>query len=224
MASRRKAADLVRQGLVEVNGQVTDNVALDVQPEDEVRFQGKKLEAPDQFTTIILNKPAGVICSRSDPHNPDTVMDCLPANLRETLKPVGRLDKDTTGLLLLTDDGNLAQKLAHPRHGVEKTYRVRVRGNASDASLETLRKGVQLEDGPTAPAKIKRLRYIPDSRETELEIIIHEGRNRQVKRMCETVGHRVTGLSRVAYGPLRLGNLGRGMWRPLTRAELRSLS
>lgn len=221
VASRRGAAEVVQSGHVEVNGVVTTNVAQGIEPTDQVRVRGKVVKPPAEKLVIVLNKPAGVVCSRSDPHNPETVYDCLRPEQRQHVKPVGRLDKETTGLLLMTDDGDLAFRLTHPRYGVEKTYRVTLVGHISDEAVQALRRGVDLDDGPTAPARVRVLER--DAQRSDIEMTIHEGRNRQVRRMCELVGHRIIVLSRIAYGPLTLGQLRPGESRLLTDGELASL-
>ena len=221
VASRRASGGIVQSGAVAVNGQITTNVAHQVEDGDQVTVNGR-LVALAQTAYLMLHKPAGVVSSRSDPHNPETVLDCVPAELRNRVKPVGRLDKDATGLLLLTDDGALAHRLTHPRYGVDKTYVARVRGQIAPAIVDRLEKGVVLEDGKTAPA---RVRIVGKTRQfTTLEITIHEGRNRQVKRMCQAVGHRVESLHRIQFGPLPLDPaLPAGTTRPLTPAELAAL-
>ena len=223
VASRRGAADLVQRALVQVNGQVTTNVAYQVQPGDQVICDGKPLAAPSETRVLLLHKPAGAVCSLRDPHNPRTVLDCLPPEMRAGLKPVGRLDKQTTGLLLLTDDGDLAFRLTHPRYKIPKTYRATVEGEVSDEAVSRLSEGVLLEDGPTAPADIRRVRYDAPRGQTVLDLRIHEGRNRQVRRMCEAVGCGVRRLARTEYGPLGLGRLKPGEYRVLTPAEVRHL-
>lgn len=221
VASRRGAAEVVRSGLVAVNGQTSTNVALQVEPGDEVTVEGRRIESAGPLY-YLLNKPAGVVCSRSDPHNPETVLDCLPAAARAKVKPVGRLDKDATGVLLLTDDGDLAFRLTHPRYGVDKTYVAKVRGKVTERTAEKLAAGVVLDDGPTSPAQVRILSA--SSAGSNLEITIHEGRNRQVKRMCEAVGHRVEQLRRTRFGPLALDRqLGRGQARELSAGELAAL-
>ena len=163
-----------------------------------------------------LHKPAGVVSTARDTHGRPTVVDLVPVAAR--LYPVGRLDADSTGLILLTDDGDLAHRLTHPRFEVPKTYVARVGGGpVTDAALRTLREGVALDDGRTAPAHVRRLRR------DVLELRIHEGRKRQVRRMCEAVGHPVRSLQRVAFGPLALGDLREGAHRRLTEAEVRGL-
>jgi pseudouridine synthase len=221
VASRRHAADLVRAGVVEVNGVATTNVALEIGPDDRVCVRGRRVCPAARSATLMLNKPPGLVCSRRDPHNPRTVYECLPLDLRSRVKPVGRLDKETTGLLLLTDDGALAYRLMHPRYGVEKTYRVVLEGVVADDVVAILREGIQLDDGPTSPARVRVLRR--EKGRSEIEITIHEGRNRQVRRMCEAVGHRVLRLERTNYGPISLGVLKRGETRPLTDKEISAL-
>jgi pseudouridine synthase len=223
VASRRGAADLVREGLVTVNGEATTNVSLSVEPTDTVTFRGEPVAPPSESRVLLLYKPAGQVCSRRDPHNPHTVLDNLPPDLASHLLPVGRLDKATTGLLLLTDDGDLAFRLTHPRYELDKTYRATVEGFPPEAALRALREGVTLEDGVTSPARVRTIPQRGSDNTTVLEITIHEGRNRQVRRMCEAVGHRVLRLERIAYGPLTLRGLKGGEWRPLSGEELRAL-
>ena len=163
----------------------------------------------------MLHKPSGVVTTASDPQRRRTVLDLVESPQR--VYPVGRLDRDTTGLLLLTNDGELANRLAHPRHGVDKTYVAEVEGDPPPEALRRLAEGVELDDGPTAPARARRLEA------GRLELVIHEGRNRQVRRMCEAVGHPVRRLHRTAYGPLELGTLAPGLWRPLTAEEVAAL-
>jgi 23S rRNA pseudouridine2605 synthase len=224
VASRRGAGDFVQAGRVAVNGAVTDNMALGIGPDDTVTVDGRVVRPPEAASVWVLNKPAGVVCSRRDPHNPRTVLDSLPPAERRRLVPVGRLDKDTTGLLLLTDDGELMQRLTHPSHGIDKTYRITVGGLVSDESLGKLRAGIELDDGITAAARARIVTR--HAEKTILNLTIHEGRNRQVKRMCDAIGHSLRVLERVAYGPLRLdalGDLARGQARPLTPGELLAL-
>jgi len=220
VASRRKAGDIVEQGLVAVNGEPTDNPALQVGDGDTVTVRGETVRPPQGTLVLVLNKPKGLICSRGDPHNPRTVYEALPLDLRRRVKAVGRLDMNTTGLLLFTDDGELAHRLTHPSFGVEKTYQATVRGKVMAPTLQALRDGVELDDGPTAPAEVRLIKHLPRSNQSVIEITIHEGRNRQVRRMCEAVDHRAVLLERTAYGPLNLDeNLKPGDVRPLTEEE-----
>jgi 23S rRNA pseudouridine2605 synthase len=180
-----------------------------------VALDGEPL-APEPREVYALNKPPGVVSTAKDTHGRRTVVEFVPSERR--LYPVGRLDADTTGLILLTNDGDLANQLTHPSFEVEKTYRATVEPTpVSEAALRSLREGVELEDGRTAPAKVRQLEP------GELEITIHEGRKRQVRRMCEAVGHRVAALERTAFGPLRLERLAEGDFRRLTPAEVERL-
>jgi 23S rRNA pseudouridine2605 synthase len=214
VASRRAAEDLVRAGRVSVGGEVVRDPARDV-PEgaSDVTVSGRPVaaEAP---VVIALHKPAGVVSTAQDTHGRPTVVDLVgEAGVR--LYPVGRLDADTTGLLLLTNDGELANLLTHPRHEVSKTYRAEVHGGrVSPGSLRALREGVHLDDGVTLPAKVTQ------PRPGVLMLTLREGRKRQVKRMCQAVGHRVKRLERVSFGPLALGDLAEGTSRRLTPEEI----
>ncbi|MHB8241384.1 MAG: pseudouridine synthase [Solirubrobacteraceae bacterium] len=213
VASRRSAEKLIAEGRVSVGGKIVTDPARDVDDESGVVVDGRALSGPEPRVIYALNKPVGVVSSAGDTHGRPTVVDLVPAQgLR--LYPVGRLDIDTSGLILLTNDGELANRLMHPRFEVPKTYRATVRGGPLGAdALDALRAGVQLEDGPTAPAKVRRV----SSR--EIELTISEGRNRQVRRMCEAVGHPVLELQRIRFGPLALGGLEPGAHRRLREAE-----
>ena len=213
IASRRKADELIKAGRVLVNGE-PGQLNTVVEQADRVEVDGRKI-APQQLAVILLNKPVGHVTTASDPHGRRTVVEIVPSNPR--VVPVGRLDVDTTGALLLTNDGALANTLAHPRYGVEKTYVAEVEGEPTDDALKKLRKGVELEDGTTAPAKAKLLGR------NRVELTIHEGRNHQVKRMLEAVGHPVRRLHRSRYAGLTLAGLEPGDWRPLTRQEIARL-
>ncbi|HEV3000015.1 MAG TPA: pseudouridine synthase [Solirubrobacteraceae bacterium] len=214
VASRRAAEEIVRAGRVTVGGDVVTDPARDVGDSDAVTVDGRRVSGAEERVVWALNKPAGVVATARDTHGRRTVVDLVEAG-GARLYPVGRLDADSTGLILLTNDGDLANALTHPRYEVPKTYRVRVaRTPVSDRAVRRLREGVQLEDGLTAPARVRR-----DGRDV-LEITIHEGRNRQVRRMCEAVGHPVVSLERIAFGPLRLGDLPPGRARRLSGSEL----
>jgi 23S rRNA pseudouridine2605 synthase len=214
VASRRKAEEIIAKGLVTVGGEVVTDPARDVGDADDVRVNGTPVAAEAREVWAV-NKPAGVVSTAREPGSRRAVVDLVETEAR--LYPVGRLDADTTGLLLLTNDGELANRLTHPRYEVPKTYRVRLRALISDRDLERLRGGVELEDGPTAPAQVRRLG------EREVEITIREGRNRQVRRMAEAVGNEVVGLRRVSFGPLRLGGLKEGKARRLSEDEIARL-
>jgi 23S rRNA pseudouridine2605 synthase len=216
VASRRASETIIRAGRVTVSGETVTDPAREVGPDDAVTVDGKPVSAAHDRVVYALNKPAGVVSTARDPQGRPTVVTMVPQT--ERLYPVGRLDIDTTGLILLTNQGELAHRLTHPSFEVEKTYRAVVGGPAlEERALRALREGVELEDGRSAPARVRRV-----SADT-LEITIHEGRKRQVKRMCEAVGHPVKRLERVGFGPLRLGELPRGRWRKLSDAEVEAL-
>jgi 23S rRNA pseudouridine2605 synthase len=212
VASRRAAERLIADGRVTVGDEVVTNPATDVDGEVRVAVDGRPVE-PEPREVHALNKPPGVVSTARDTHGRPTVVELVRS--RRRLYPVGRLDADSTGLILLTNDGELADLLTHPRYGVEKVYRARVEPKRVSArALKALREGVDLEDGRSAPAKVRQV--APGL----LEITLREGRKRQVRRMCEAVGHRVVELERVAFGPLGLRGLERGRSRRLKPAEV----
>ena len=215
IASRRASEALVADGRVTVDGAVITDPARDVTGEEAIAVDGELVRGPGARVVYALHKPAGVLSTAADTHGRPTVVDLVPTGQR--LYPVGRLDADSTGLILLTNDGDLAYALTHPRFEVPRTYRARVDGRPSERALRALREGVMLDDGRTAPAQVRLVGA------HELELTIHEGRKRQVRRMCEAVGHRVVELRRVAFGPLRLGDLTSGRHRRLTAAEVQRL-
>jgi len=214
VASRRKAEEIIAKGVVTVGGEVVTDPARDVGEGDDVRVNGKPVAAEAREVWIV-NKPAGVVSTAREPGDRPAVVELVRTSAR--LYPVGRLDADSTGLLLLTNDGELANQLTHPRFEVPKTYRARLRAPIADRDLERLRRGVELEDGPTAPAQVRRLA------EREIEIVLREGRNRQVRRMLEAVGNEVLGLQRVKFGPLNLDTLQVGRARRLSEEEISEL-
>lgn len=215
VASRRASEGLVAAGRVTVGDERVRDPARDVDERSAVAVDGIAV-APEPREVHALNKPAGVVSTASDTHGRPTVVELVDSDRR--LYPVGRLDADSTGLLVLTNDGALAQRLTHPRYGVEKVYRARVvPARVTGRSLRALRAGVELDDGPTAPADAELIEP------GVIELTIGEGRKRQVRRMVEAVGHRVTALERVAFGPLRLGRLAPGSARRLSEAEVEAL-
>jgi len=220
VASRRSAEALIAAGRVRVGGEIVTDPARDVDEHSDVSVDGRALTGPEPRVLYALHKPVGVLSTARDTHGRPTVLDLVPADgLR--LYPVGRLDRDSSGLLLLTNDGGLANRLTHPRYEIPKTYRARLGGGKlSDASLRRLRAGVQLEDGRTAPAQVRRV-GAPGA--NTIELTIHEGRNRQVRRMCQAVGHPVLELVRTQFGPLALAGLPAGSYRRLTDAEIERL-
>jgi 23S rRNA pseudouridine2605 synthase len=213
VASRRAAEEIVRAGRVTIDDVQVVDPARDVGASHIVALDGKRVRVEQARAVYAVNKPRGVVSTARDPQGRRTVVALVPSQLR--LYPVGRLDADSTGLILLTNDGELAHRLMHPSFEVPKTYRARVfSAPVRPAALAALRSGVELEDGRTSPARVSRIS--PDT----IELTIHEGRKRQVKRMCEAVGHRVAALERVGFGPLVLGDLRPGAYRRLGRAEV----
>ncbi|ODA40414.1 pseudouridine synthase [Desulfosporosinus sp. BG] len=231
VASRRHAERLIIDGRVTVNGEKILALGTKVRIQDYIEVDGHPVQRSERLYYYLFNKPISVITSASDPQGRPTVVD-LMKDAPVRVYPVGRLDYDTSGLLVLTNDGELAHRLMHPSYGVEKTYRVWVQGSVSINALEELRKGVLLEDGNTAPAKVKRLSGVAketkvNSKEGQLEILevtIHEGRNRQIRRMFAALGYLVVKLERVSFGPLTLEKtLQLGNYRALTVKEVKEL-
>ena len=214
VASRRAAEALIARGRVTVGGEVVTDPARSVGEDDDVRVDGGRVE-PEPREVWVLNKPAGVVSTAKEPGQRRAVVDLVDSGAR--LYPVGRLDADSTGLLLLTNDGELANRLTHPRYGVPKTYRAELRRPPADRDLRRLERGVRLEDGPTQPAGVRR------TGEREIEITLREGRNRQVRRMVEAVGNEVRHLERIRLGSLELGPLEPGRSRRLGEDEVRRL-
>jgi 23S rRNA pseudouridine2605 synthase len=214
IASRRGADDLIKAGRVRVNDSLGE-LNTYVHPGDRVEVDGRQVTA-QSLKYVLLHKPAGAVTTARDPQGRPTVVD-LVEEIPERVVPVGRLDADTTGALLLTNDGPLAHRLAHPRYGVEKVYEVDVEGEPDDAALQQLAEGVDLDDGRTAPAKVRRLGS------AKLELTLHEGRKHQVKRMGEAVGHPVVRLHRSRYAGLTVEGLEPGAWRKLEPSEVKRL-
>ncbi len=214
VASRRKAEEIISKGVVTVAGQVVTDPARDVGEGDDVRVNGVPVGAETREVWAV-NKPAGVVSTAREPGERRAVVELVDSKAR--LYPVGRLDADSTGLLLLTNDGALANQLTHPKYEVPKTYRARLAKPVKERELKRLSEGIELEDGPTAPAEVRRVNV------HEIEIVLREGRNRQVRRMVEAVGNRVVALRRIAFGPLRLGSLKEGHSRRLSGTEIHEL-
>lgn len=217
VCSRRKAEDLLRDRRVHVNGQLAtlgDQADLDV---DTIEVDGHPLRTAPQARVLLLNKPPGVICSCRDPQRRRTVLELLPPDLREGLHPVGRLDAESRGALLLSNQGELTLKLTHPRYNHRKTYRVTVAGLPSEKQLIQWRRGVVLDGTVTRPAEVNLVKKSPQA--SVLEVILREGRNRQIRRVALSLGHRVLDLQRIAIGTLTLGSMREGCWRELSRQE-----
>jgi 23S rRNA pseudouridine2605 synthase len=225
VVSRRAAEALILQGRVSVNGTPVTSLGSKADPaSDTIAVDGRKIKTAVPLRYVLVNKPVGMVTTRSDPERRPTVLELVPPGLGY-LYPVGRLDYDSEGLLLLTNDGDLAARLTHPRHEVPKVYRVRVRGVPGPEAIERLARGIPLDGHRTAPAKVRVVKRFDSPRggDAIVELTLREGRNRQVRRMCEAVGHPVMTLGRVAFGPLRDPGLKVGHARELTTAEVRAL-
>lgn len=221
ICSRRAAEQLIREGRVQVNGQTVAEMGIKVTDGDEISVDGQRIGVA-QLHTVLLNKPLGVVTTLSDPEGRSTILDYLPS-YGVQLKPVGRLDMDTEGLLLCTNDGELALRLTHPKYGVEKEYMATVRGVPGDKALKSLREGVFVEGRRTAPAKVDITWEDSRGSSSVLKIVIHEGRKRQVRLMCETVGHPVDKLKRTRIGPLKLRGMRPGECIRLGQKEVQEL-
>lgn len=224
VASRRKAEELIAQGKVKVNGRVVTEMGLKIDPEkDEVSYLDKKISTKDtKMVYIMLHKPVGYVTTAKEQFGRPAVVDLIK-DVKTRIFPVGRLDYDTSGLLLLTNDGDLTYKLTHPKHDVDKTYIAKLYGVPDEGALQKFRRGVVLDGKKTKPARIQILEREKDGRFCTAEIVIHEGRNRQVRKMCESIKHPVAQLQRVATGELKLGDLPKGKYRHLTEKEVKYL-
>src|SRR5437763_2134078 len=211
------------EGRVTVNGAVVRELGTKADAaRDDIRVDGRRIKLPERHRYLLLNKPRGYVTTRSDPERRPTVIDLL-RGVHEYVYPVGRLDFDSEGLLILTNDGDLAARLTHPRHGVARVYEARVLGVPDPHDLDRLARGIAIEGRRTQPAEIKILPHGREARDATLVVTIREGRNRQVRNMCEAIGHPVTELRRVAIGPIRDAKLKVGQWRELNEAEVRRL-
>jgi len=222
VASRRKAEELIVAGKIKVNGKVVKELGTKIDPKkDEVFYLDKKISKKEvEMVYILLHKPEGYVTTTKEQFGRPGVMD-LVKGINARIFPVGRLDYDTSGLLLLTNDGDLTYKLTHPKHDVDKTYIAKVYGTPDDMDLQKFRRGVFIDGRRTKPAKIQILEK--GERQSKLEIVIHEGRNRQVRKMCEAIKHPVAQLKRVATGDLKMGDLPKGKYRHLTAKEVKYL-
>ncbi len=220
IASRRKADELIQNGNVKVNGAVLKEPGYEVKPEDKVEVNGSLIASSQKMEYVLINKPLGMVTTVSDDRDRATVMDVV-ADIDARLFPVGRLDYNTSGALIMTNDGDLAYRLTHPKHEVYKTYRARVSGILSAEKVSRLRKGVDIGGFVTSPARVNIIRGTKHS--TIVEISIHEGKNRQVRKMFKAVGNPVQELTRIAIGEIRLGHLKEGHYRKLNREEIEYL-
>ncbi len=221
VASRRQCEELIKAGQVKVNGTTVSALGMQVDPTvDHIELAGKRVENKPPAVYLLLNKPPGYICSAHDPQGRPTVLELIK-DLEERIYPVGRLDFDTSGLIILSNDGEFTNLMIHPRYKIKKTYEAWVRGKVQEKELQPMREGLLLEDGPTAPAEVRLLRQ--DDHKSLLEIVIHEGRKRQIKRMCAAIGHPVIKLQRTGLGFLSISGLGEGQYRHLTEQEIEKL-
>ena len=222
VCSRREAMSMIQSGRVKINGQIQKEPSTQVEGCEEICVDGKKILVQN-YAYIMLHKPPGYTTTKDDPHADKTVLDLLPGQWHH-LSPVGRLDRDSEGLLLLTNDGDFAYRMTHPKFHMDKTYLVRVKGRLTKDSQKQLQQGVLVDNDKTAPCRIEQVRYhdvIPEGGEgTEFQITIHEGRKRQIRLMLRSVGYQVCFLKRVSLGPLTLGDLKMGLWRTLTEDEI----
>jgi 23S rRNA pseudouridine2605 synthase len=223
IASRRAAEKLIAEGRVTVNGETVREMGAKADPaRDDIRVDGRRIKSAERLRYILLCKPAGYVTTRSDPQRRRTVIDLLHG-VKEYVYPVGRLDYDTQGLLLLTNDGDLAARLTHPRHEVDRTYEAYVSGMPDDEAIDHLRRGISLDGRRTLPAEVTLVNKGRRDRTGVLIITIREGRNRQVRRMLEAVGHPVQSLRRIRFGPLTVRGLKPGEWRDLSEGEVEKL-
>ena len=219
VASRRKSVELILQGKVSINGNKVTELGMKIDPsKDIVEYNGKTVKLENQNIYILLNKPIGYVTTVKDQFNRDSVLDLVKTNKR--LVPVGRLDMYTSGALILTNDGDFVYRVTHPKHEIEKTYTVTIVGIVTTEEVEKLKKGVKIENYITKPARVKILKTDKEKNQSRLEITIHEGKNRQVRKMCEAINHKVIALHRSKIGNIEVKNLPLGKWRYLTKSEV----
>ncbi len=222
VASRRKCEELILQGKVKVNNQIVTELGVKVNPEkDIIKFEDKEVKPTSKMVYILLNKPIGYVTTADDQFGRDTVLDLV--KVKERIVPVGRLDMYTSGALILTNDGDFVYKVTHPKHEIEKTYTVTVKGIIKNEEVEQLRKGVKIDDYITKPAKVKILKTDIEKNISRLEIVIHEGKNRQIRKMCESVGRKVLALHRSKIGKIGVKDIELGKWRYLKDREIQEL-
>lgn len=222
IASRRKAEELILEGKVKVNGKIVDELGIKIVPnKDIVEYNGKKVVLEKEYVYILLNKPIGYVTTVKDQFNRDSILDLVKTNKR--IVPVGRLDMYTSGAIILTNDGDFVYKVTHPKHEIEKTYTVTIKGIVKNNEVEELKKGVKIEDYITKPAKVKILKTDEEKNISRLEITIHEGKNRQVRKMCEAIEHKVLALHRSKIAGIGVKDLELGKWRYLTKNEVRKI-
>lgn len=222
IASRRKAEELITSGKISVNGKVITELGTKINPStDKVLYNGKEVKEESKHVYILLNKPIGYVTTAKDQFDRDSVMDLV--KVKERIVPVGRLDMYTSGALILTNDGDFVYQVTHPKHEIEKTYTVTIKGIVTNEEVEKLRKGVKIDDYITKEAKVKILKTDEEKNQSRLEITIHEGKNRQVRKMCEAIGHKVLALHRSKIAGIGVKDLSLGKWRYLTKQEVNKI-
>lgn len=222
VASRRKAEELIGQGKIKVNNKVVLELGTKINPiEDKVEYEGKMVTLQEEKIYILLNKPIGYVTTAKDQFNRDSVLDLV--KVKQRIVPVGRLDMYTSGALILTNDGDFVYQVTHPKHEIEKTYTVTLKGIVSKDAIELLRKGVKIENYRTRQAKVKILKIDEEKNQSRLEITIHEGKNRQVRKMCEAIGHKVLALHRSQIAKIGVKDLKLGKWRYLENKEVKQI-
>jgi len=222
LASRRKCEEYILQGKVKVNGKVVTELGTKIIPEkDDIEFEGKKIKTEEKYVYILLNKPIGYVTTTKDQFGRDDVLDLV--KIKERIVPVGRLDMYTSGALILTNDGDFVYKVTHPKHEINKTYTVTLKGIITQEEVTKLQKGVDIGNYITKPAKVKILKTDEEKNISRLEIVIHEGKNRQVRRMCEAVGRKVLALHRTKIGKISVKDMPLGKWRNLKKEEITEL-
>ena len=222
VASRRKCEELVLQGRVQVNGVTVTELGTKINPEkDKIKFDGKDIKQSPKLVYILLNKPIGYVTTADDQFGRDTVLDLV--KVKERIVPVGRLDMYTSGALILTNDGDFVYQVTHPKHEIEKTYTVTIKGIVQNSEVEQLRNGIKIDDYITKPARVKILKSDTEKGISRLEITIHEGKNRQVRKMCEAVGRKVLALHRSKIGGIGVKDIELGKWRYLTANEVQQI-
>lgn len=217
ICSRRKAADLVKEGLVKVNGQVEKNPAYEIQAKDQIEYEGKRIKIEKKKVYILMNKPKNTLTTVTDDRGRRTVLDIVSKKVTQRIYPVGRLDRNTTGLLLLTNDGDLAKKLMHPSHGVKKIYHIVLDRNLTPSDYDQIQRGLELEDGL---AEVDSIKYVPEAPKTEVLIELHSGKNRIIRRIFEHLDYSVNRLDRIYLGGLTKKDIPRGWFRNLTDKEV----
>ena len=222
VASRRKCEELILQGRVQVNGVTVTELGTKINPEkDKIKFDGKDIKQSTKLVYILLNKPIGYVTTADDQFGRDTVLDLV--KVKERIVPVGRLDMYTSGALILTNDGNFVYQVTHPKHEIEKTYTVTIKGIVQNSEVEQLRNGIKIDDYISKPARVKILKTDTEKGISRLEITIHEGKNRQVRKMCEAVGRKVLALHRSKIGGIGVKDIELGKWRYLTANEVQQI-